>query len=146
MRLAVHVLVARVVGKESAAILLLQEIGEHRIDAMAAAAVDKAGLSALRALCSLCFWPAAVGISRDASTVAASTSRAVAAAYELHVRLMRMCFPSAGSLSAYHPPHSRMQQVFTGENPRLLSSPHCARLLSSPHCASGGDASDSQVN
>jgi hypothetical protein len=46
---AVHVLVARVVGKESAAILLLQEIGD-RIDAMAAAAVDKAGLSALRAL------------------------------------------------------------------------------------------------
>jgi hypothetical protein len=80
VRLAVHVLVARVVGKESAAILLLQEIGD-RIDAMAAAAVDKAGLSALRALCSLCFWPAAVGISRDASTVAASTSRAVAAAY-----------------------------------------------------------------
>jgi len=86
VRLAVHVLVARVVGKESAAILLLQKIGD-RIDAMAAAAVDKAGLSALRALCSLCFWPAAVGISRDASTVAASTSRAVAAAYELHVRL-----------------------------------------------------------
>ena len=122
MRLAVHVLVARVVGKESAAILLLQEIGD-RIDAMAAAAVDKAGLSALRALCSLCFWPAAVGISRDASTVAASTSRAVAAAYELHVRLMRMCFPSAGSLSAYHPPHSRMQQVFTGENPKAAEQP-----------------------